>query len=266
MNASFSGRRRWLAAVASVAVVAACGGGSDGGAARRSDRLPRGDEKVTLKPADFSTTIDNKYLPLVPGTQSTFREVDGDGTVSMIVVTVTSKTKRIANGITARVVRDTASQEGKIIEDTFDWFAQDQAGSVWYLGEDTATFENGKKLSTEGSFEAGVDGAQAGVAMPGRPRQGDAYRQEFYKAKAEDNGEVLSTREMVDVKLGHFTSALLTKDTSTIEPDALEYKLYAPGIGSVLTLDIAGGTAREELLSVRKVPAGTATGPLGQPD
>ena len=102
--------------------------------------------------------------------------------------------------------------------------------------------------------------------MPAHPRPGLAYRQEYYRGEAEDNGEVLSAREMVDVKYGHFTSALLTKDTSAIEPDVLEYKFYARGVGQVLTLDIAGGSGREELLTVEKVPAGTATGPLGHPD
>lgn len=252
-----------MAVVASVAVVAACAGGGE--STKGAGRLPKGDEKVTLDPADFSTTIDNPYWPMVPGTQRTFRELDSDGSIVRVVVTVTDQTKRIASGITARVVRDTVTRDGKIIEDTFDWYAQDKQGAVWYLGEDTAEFENGKITSREGSFEAGVDGAMAGIAMPAKPKPGVAYRQEFYKGKAEDNGEVLSIREMVDVKSGHFDKVLLTKDTITIEPDVLEYKFYAHGVGPVLTLDISGGAGREELVSVKQVPAGTATGPLGKP-
>lgn len=267
MKTSQARRSRLLAGVASLALLAACGGGSDPGkVAARSDGLPQGDEKITLDPANFSTKIDNKFLPWVPGTQQTYRGVDGDGTVSTIVVTVTDKTKKVANGITARVVRDTASVDGRIIEDTFDWYAQDSNGAVWYLGEDTATFKDGKKDSTEGSFEAGVDGALGGVVMPGNPKPGPVYRQEYYKGKAEDNGQVLATDQMVDVQYGHLTSVLLTKDTSAIEPDGLEYKFYAPGVGIALTLDISGGSGREELLSVKQVPDGTATGPLGQPD
>lgn len=258
----------WTGLTIALTVLALTTGCSDdsGGSTKPSAALPRGGEVVTLDPERFSTTIDNTYLPLVPGTQMTYRGVDEEGTVSTITVTVTDQTKKIANGVTARVVRDTAREDGEIVEDTRDWYAQDDMGNVWYLGEDTATFENGQKDSTEGSFEAGVDGAQAGVAMPADPKPGPVYRQEYYKGHAEDNGQVLSTREMVDVTLGHYDSVLLTKDTSAIEPEVLEYKFYAPGVGPVLALDIAGGSEREELISVKKVPAGTATGPLGRPD
>ena len=265
MKASATWRTGLTVALTTVTLTAACSG-DDEDSTKQSTALPQRGEIVKLDPARFSTTIDNPYLPLVPGTQSTFREVGGDGSIATVVVTVTSKTRKIANGVTARVVRDTVSEDGEIVEDTFDWYAQDAEGNVWYLGEDTAEFEDGKKVSSEGSFEAGVDGAMAGVVMPAHPRPGLAYRQEYYRGEAEDNGEVLSSHEMVDVKYGHFTSAVLTKDTSAIEPDVLEYKLYARGVGQVLTLDIAGGSGREELLTVTKVPAGTATGPLGHPD
>jgi hypothetical protein len=261
MNSS----HRVLTALAGIAVVAACSGGSDDGNTKPA-ALPQRGEVVKLDPARFSTTIDNTYMPLVPGTQMTYAAVDEEGTASTITVTVTDQTKKIANGVTARVVRDTAREDGQVVEDTRDWFAQDDKGNVWYLGEDTATFENGTLDSTEGSFEAGVDGARAGVAMPADPKPGPVYRQEYYRGHAEDNGQVLSTHELVDVKNGHYDSVLLTKDTSALEPDALEYKFYAPGVGTVLALDIAGGSGREELLSVKKVPAGTATGPLGHPD
>jgi len=264
MRTSPMGRAGLTIALSAIMLTMACSGGSS--STEASPTLPQRGETVKLDPARFSTTIDNTFMPLVPGTQMTYRGTDEEGTVSTITVTVTDQTKKIANGVTARVVRDTAREDGKIVEDTRDWFAQDDHGNVWYLGEDTATFENGKLDSTEGSFEAGVDGAQAGVAMPADPKPGLAYRQEYYKGHAEDNGQVLSTREMVDVKKGHYSSVLLTKDTSTTDPDMLEYKFYAPGVGNVLILDIAGGSEREELASVKKVPAGTATGPLGHPD
>ncbi len=266
MNASRQGGARLTVALAGIALTTACAGGSSGSAPAPSSSLPQGGEQVKLDPNDFSTTIDNTYLPMAPGTQMTYRGVDEEGTVSTITVTVTDQTRKMANGVTARVVRDTAREDGKIVEDTFDWFAQDDVGNVWYLGEDTATFEDGRKQSAEGSFEAGVDGAQAGVAMPADPKPGPVYRQEYYRRHAEDNGQVLSTREMVDVPEGHYDSVLLTKDTSSIERSTLEYKFYAPGVGPVLMLDIAGGSDREELVDIRKVPPGTATGPLGSPD
>ncbi|SEN00967.1 hypothetical protein SAMN05216281_10394 [Cryobacterium luteum] len=181
------------------------------------------------------------------------------------VVTVTTDTKEVANGITARVVRDTVFRGDSIIEDTFDWYAQDGQGAIWYLGEDTAEFENGAIVSTSGSFEAGVNGALPGIAIPADPAPGMKYRQEYYQGEAEDNGEILSIAEMVDVPLGHFDSVLLTKDTITIDPEVLEYKLYARDVGPVLTLDVSGGAGRAELVRMETVSDGSGTGPLGQP-
>ncbi|HYN37576.1 MAG TPA: hypothetical protein VEV82_11465 [Actinomycetota bacterium] len=225
--------------------------------------LPQGNDPVDLDPADFTTKIDNPYFPLVPGTRSTFRETDEEGNRLKVVVIVTKETKKIADGITARVVRDTVSEDGEIVEDTFDWYAQDSEGNVWYMGENTAEFKNGKITTKSGSFEAGVDGALPGIVMPADPQPGLAYRQEYYKGEAEDNGEVLSTNEMADVAFGHFESVLLTKDTITIEPDVLEYKLYAKDVGLVLALGISGGGGREELVEIDKVPPTAGTGPLG---
>jgi hypothetical protein len=228
--------------------------------------LPQGDDPVTLDPADFSTTIDNPYWPMAPGTRWTYRETDLDGSVLTAVVTVTFDTRLIANGVTARVVRDTVYRGDEIIEDTFDWYAQDTAGAIWYLGEDTAEFENGAVSSTQGSFEAGIDGALPGIIIPADPQPGMEYRQEYYQSTAEDNGAILALGEMVEVPAGHYDDVLLTRDTITIEPDVEEHKFYAPGIGLVLTLDISGGSAREELISIDTVPEGTGVGPLGQPD
>jgi hypothetical protein len=135
----------------------------------------------------------------------------------------------IANGVTARVVRDTVTEDGEIVEDTFDWYAQDRDGNVWYFGEDTAEFEAGEIVSRAGSFEAGVDGALPGIIMPADPRPGLSYRQEYYQGEAEDNGVVLSVDELADVPFGHYEDMLLTRDTNALEPDVLEYKLYARG-------------------------------------
>jgi hypothetical protein len=233
--------------------------------AEPSTPLPTGSQPVQLDPAQFTTEIDHPYWPMKPGTRWTYREVE-DGEVKEVVVVATTQTKRIANGITARVVRDTVRVDGSIIEDTFDWYAQDAHGNLWYLGEDTAEFENGKLTTRSGSFEAGVDGALGGIMLPADPTPGMRYRQEYYKGEAEDNGEVLSTAEMAEVPAGLYRGALLTKDTITIEPDVQEYKLYAKGVGPVLVLGVSGGSGREELIKVDQAPQDAGTGPLGRPN
>jgi hypothetical protein len=224
--------------VASVA--AGCGG--DAG-------LPQGSEPVDLDPADFTAEIDNPYWPMRPGSYWVYREVAGDGTAQRVVVAVTGKTKRIANGIEARVVHDVVSQSGEPVEVTDDWYAQDSDGNIWYLGEDTAEYENGKVVSREGSWEADVDGAQPGIALPVDPQVGMTYRQEYYAGVAEDKAKVLSLDEQVGVPSGHFTDVLMTKDLNPLEPRVLEHKFYARGVGPVLTLDISGAAGREELVS-----------------
>jgi hypothetical protein len=234
-------------------------------AATISSGLPRGDEPFELDPSVFTTNIDNEYWPMEPGTRWTYREIDEEGERLEVVVTVTRETKEIANGIVARVVRDTVTQDGELIEDTKDWYAQDADGNVWYLGEDTAEFENGKLTTKAGSWEAGVDGALAGVIIPGDPRPGMEYRQEYYQGEAEDNGEVLSTDEMAEVPEGRFDACLLTKDTNALEPHVLEYKLYAKGVGPVLVLGVSGGGGREELVKIDRAPPSGGTGPLGAP-
>ena len=161
-------------------------------------RLPKGSETVHLNPDDFTTKIDNPYWPMNPGTRWVYRETDSEGARQKVVVTVTDRTKRIANGIAARVVRDVVTEKGRFVEVTDDWYAQDKRGNVWYLGEDTTEYVNGRPVSKAGSFEAGVEGAQAGVIMPAHPRQGLAYRQEYYKGEAEDRAQIVSLREQAE--------------------------------------------------------------------
>jgi hypothetical protein len=268
-----------IAVLAAVLTLVACGdgNGSSSSATEAGEAgetppagsdLPQGSEPVELDPADFTVEIDNPYWPMDPGTRWTYRETDEEGRVLEVVVTVTSETKEIANGITARVVRDTVTEDGELIEDTFDWYAQDSQGNIWYLGEDTAEFEGGEVTTTAGSWEAGVDGALPGVLLPANPVDDMTYRQEYYAGEAEDNGEVLSVEEQVEVPFGHFDGVLLTKDTSALEPDVLEYKLYARDIGVALALGVSGGGGREELLEMEQIDAGAAqaagTTPLGE--
>ena len=211
--------------------------------------LPQGSEPANLNPDEFTAEIDNPYLPYKPGSKWVYSEVEGKEEL-MVEVTVLDETKQIANGVTARVVRDTVTdaKTGDLVEDTDDWYAQDADGNVWYLGEDTREYENGKVTTTEGSFEAGVDGADAGIVMPADPEVGLSYRQEYYAGEAEDEAEVLSLDEQAEVPFGHFTDVLMTKDLVPLEPKVNEHKFYARGVGLVLALGISDGAAREELV------------------
>ena len=238
--------KRRLAGIVPVALVALVA--ATGASARTADRLPRGADHVTLDPAGFTTTIDNPYWPMAPGSRWVYRETDAAGHRQRIVVTVTRRTRVVAAGITARVVHDVATAHGRVVEDTFDWYAQDRAGNVWYLGEDTTEYERGKVVSTAGSWEAGVDGAQAGVIVPARPRSGLRYREEYYAGKAEDRARVLSANEQAQAPFGHVSRAILIKDDTPLEPRVVEYKLYGRGVGEVLAYTVSGGGDREELL------------------
>jgi hypothetical protein len=138
------------------------------------------------------------------------------------------------------VIHDVATRNGALVEDTLDWYAQDRAGNIWYLGEDTKEYQNGKVSTTAGSWEAGVDGAQAGVIMPADPHAGMGYRQEYYAGKAEDAARVLSLDARVTVSAGRFAGVLKTLDYTRLEPKAREHKYYAKGVGPVLATSASG--------------------------
>jgi hypothetical protein len=243
-------RRTFIAAA--VALLAASAVAAMTLAGSSASRLPRGSEPVNLDPADFTTRITNPYWPMRPGSRWVYRETDSEGTKQRVVVTVTRKTKKIANGITARVVHDVVTEDRKLVEVTDDWYAQDKAGNIWYLGELTKEYENGRFKSTEGSFEAGIDGAQPGIALLARPRPGLAYRQEYYKGHAEDKARVISLKEQAEVPFGHFRRVLMTRDVNPLQPKVLEFKFYARGVGPVLAVSVSGGSDREELVRYRQ--------------
>jgi hypothetical protein len=246
--------RRYLIAAAVLPALAGCGssGGSSSSAAQRSatSTLPQSSEASNLNPADFTTNVDNPYFPLPVGAQWHVRVTDQEGLVQHEVITVTDQTKKIADGVTARVVSDIVRQDGKLAERTDDWYAQDKDGNVWYFGENTVDIDvKTGKADTSGSFEAGANGADAGVAMPAHPEAGLTYREEYYKGHAEDRSRVLALGQQAEVPAGHYTDVLLTEDYSPIEPDVLELKFYAKGIGQVLAPTVSGGSEREELVS-----------------
>jgi hypothetical protein len=229
-------------------------GGDDGGPATTqaaSPPLPQWGEPVELDPADFVVEIDNPYWPMSPGGKWVYRETDGQGGEMRVVVSVTGRTRTIL-GIAATVVHDLVTEHGVTVEDTYDWYAQDRWGNVWYMGERTAEYEDGKVVTRAGSWEAGIDGAQPGIALPGSPEVGMAYRQEYKAGEAEDQGEVLSVDEHAEVPFGSYAHVLMTRDTTPLEPDVVEHKFYARGVGPVLALTVSGGADREELVLYRR--------------
>ena len=178
-----------------------------------------------IDPADFTTTIDNEYLPLKPGTTFLFQGGSERG-----VMTVTHRTKRVM-GVECVVVDDRGYEAGKLIEKTYDWFAQDNKGDVWYFGEDTREYEDGKVVSTEGSWEAGVGGAKPGILMRADPKAGQSYRQEYYPGEAMDMARVLSSDASVTVPYGSFDHVLETKEWTPLQPGFSERKYYVRGVG-----------------------------------
>lgn len=204
-----------------------------------------------IDPAAFSTTIDNPYLPMTPGTRTIYEADTSDGH-QQTTTEVTRDTKTIV-GVTTVVVHDTVTLDGKPTEDTLDWFAQDRDGNVWYFGEATKEFD-GQKVSTAGSFEAGVDGALPGIVMPAHPQIGDQYRQEYAKGIAEDTGEVVSTTGSETTPLtGPSKDLLIIKDADLLDPNGpAENKYYARGIGLILTVQTTGAPERDQAIRVEK--------------
>ena len=227
---------------------AACGGGPK--ASRepaRPSALPARAAPVLLDPARFTTRIDNPYWPMRPGSRWTYRVVDPRGGRRLVEVTVTDRTKTVL-GVEARVVHDVVTVDGRPVEATDDWYAQDTEGNVWYLGEDTWEYLDGLAVPGKGSWQAGVDGAEPGILLPARPRPGMAYQQERYDGRAQDRARVLRLGMRAKVPYGFFDDLLTTKEWTSLEPGVLEHKFYAPGVGPVLAITVSGGSGREELL------------------
>src|SRR5215210_4264756 len=178
-----------------------------------------------INPAAFTTKVDNEYFPLKPGTTFIY-----EGKGERDEMSVTHDTREVM-GVECVVVDDRAWEGGKLIEKTYDWFAQDNKGNVWYFGENTKEYKNGKVVSTKGSWEAGVDGAKPGIIMQADPKVGQSYRQEYYKGEAEDMARVLSLNASVRVSYGSFDHVLETKEWTPLEPSYYEKKYYARGVG-----------------------------------
>jgi hypothetical protein len=208
----------------------------------------KGSYKPSIDPANFVATVDNRYFPLKPGTAFHYRGMK-EGTPQTDDMVVTDQTKQIL-GVTATVVEDTVTENGKPVERTFDWYAQDKDGNVWYMGEDSLEMKNGRFERASDSWEAGVNGAQPGIIMEGNPQRGDVYRQEYYPpGDALDQAHVVRLDGKLKVADGNFDRVLVTDEWSPVEPQ-MERKSYVAGLGEIEEHVTEGGNEQFELVSV----------------
>ncbi len=205
-------------------------------------------------PSQFTAGIvDNRWFPLRPGNRLVYRGTEDD-TKLRDVFYVTHKTK-VIDGVTCRVVRDRVFEDGVLREVTTDWYAQTRAGTVWYFGERTALLnEKGQVVSREGSFRSGRDGAEAGIFMTAHPRVGQSFKQEDYPGHAEDTFTILDLGARISVPVIASDNALLTKETTVLEPGVLDHKFYVRDIGTVREVTVRGGNESLELVSVTHAP------------
>ncbi|MEP6909217.1 MAG: hypothetical protein ABI896_02155 [Actinomycetota bacterium] len=205
----------------------------------------------TSRAKTFADRVDNPWFPLIPGTTLVYRGIK-DGRPSRELLTVTDK-KRTIKGVRCTVVRDRLWRSGRLFERTIDWYAQDADGNVWYFGEKTAELdENGRVKSTEGTWQAGVDGAQEGIFMPAHPAVGQSFRQEYLKGQAEDHFQVLNLSAPVTTPYLTSKHALLTKEWTPLEPGVVDHKLYIRGIGTVKEAAVKGSVETNILVDVRR--------------
>jgi hypothetical protein len=259
----------WIVRGATLAVtlaltIAGCGGdnASTGGAGTETGASPsptpavdpgdRGNYQPDLDPANFVDVVDNPYLSFKPGMRWVY-EGESEGEAERTEIVVTTERREI-QGISATVVRDTVSAAGRVAEDTYDWYAQDKDGNVWYLGEDTTAYEEGGTTSKEGSWEYGVDGALPGIVMLANPTVGDSYRQEYYKGHAEDVAEVVKVGETKKIDIGEYTAVVVTEDWNPLDPEIIENKYFAPGVGLIFAEHTAGPAESEELVEFSPGP------------
>ncbi|MEZ4415422.1 MAG: hypothetical protein R3E10_06680 [Gemmatimonadota bacterium] len=217
-----------------------------GGLVAACDKHPTSPPYDPVLPTDWAADITNPWFPFLPGSSQRFEQQTDEGLETVVVEMLT--VRRTVNGVSAVVVHDRVYLEGDLIEDTYDWYAQDSSGNVWYLGEDSKEIENGQVVSTHGSWEWAVDGALPGIIMWANPGQhiGEEYRQEFYEGEAEDWAKVLAVGETVVVPAGTFTNCVRTDEWNGLESASHEDKLFCSGIGFTLGLPQGGG--RVELL------------------
>jgi hypothetical protein len=259
MNSRFS--RAWvlaggIATATCVAILAGCGSSgspnpsaSSTTATTASELAPiHGHYAPTIDPANFVARVDNPYWPLKPGTGYHFKGVRGT-TAQRDDEVVTARTKEIL-GIPSTVVRDTVSDPSGPVERTFDYYAQDQEGNVWYMGELSLEKHGGRFVKASDSWLSGVHGAQPGIIMPAAPRPGDYYRQEYYPpGQALDEAHVLATAGHAKVPYGSYNNVLVTSEYSPLEPQT-EQKYYVSGLGEVKEKVVKGHHEEFQLVNL----------------
>jgi hypothetical protein len=204
-----------------------------------------------IDPANFVATIDNPYFPLKPGTGFHYKGVAENGTTPQRDdMVVTPRTIQIL-GVTCTVVRDTVTSHGRPIEKTFDWYAQDKDGNVWYMGEDSRELQHGHFVKVSDSWKGGVKGAKPGIIMPGNPQKGDQYRQEYYPRYALDQARVLGSGGPVTVPQGSYKQTLRTVETAPkLDPGVAEQKYYVKGVGDIKEHTVSGNHEQIQLVSI----------------
>ncbi|MFY9914831.1 MAG: hypothetical protein WAK18_09205 [Nocardioidaceae bacterium] len=197
--------------------------------------------------------VDNEWFPLRPGTRLVYRGND-EGVPATDIFIVTYKTK-VVDGVVCRQVFDRVVKHGKVRERTVDWYAQTERGTVWYFGERTATLDrNGQVKSRDGSFQSGRNGAEAGIFMPAHPRVGYAATQEFYPGHAQDHFRVLSLKAPAVSPAVATHHAMLSRETTPLEPGVVDHKKYVRDIGTVSENTVRGGHETYRLMSIRHIP------------
>ena len=236
-------------ALVTLLLVAGCAGsaGSDGG--EKANKKQQSEYSPHIDPADFTTRIDNEYFPLKPGTTFVYKG-KFHGAAERDEMGVTNRTKRVM-GVECVVASDRVTEGGKLIEQTYDWYAQDNKGNVWYFGEYVTEYKNGKVTGHEGSWESGVHGAEPGLAMPADPRPGQTYRQEYSKGVAENRARVISLDGSVNVPYGSFDHVLVTEEFTPLEKNVVERQYYVAAVGDVVEATVRGEPERIELVDIK---------------
>ncbi len=202
-----------------------------------------------LDPANFVSVIDNPYFPLPVGRTLIYKGIK-DGQSQRDRFHVTNRTK-VLEGITATAVSDVSTHHGKLLEKTTDWYAQDNQGNVWYLGENTKAYLPNGHVSREGSWQADVNDAEPGIIMEAQPLVPDAYRQEYLKGHAEDTAWIVGLGRTIKVPYGTLHHSLRSLEFARIEPRVIDEKFYAPGLGIVSERSLTGALEVAELVKVK---------------